>query len=127
MSLSDVRAVTHWEDTDLVVMSRVKNVDGDNVTQASISSITCKIYNRLTGELVGTESLTVSSVVFNTLQTDDPWDEDSTGYNFRYTVSGSYFPDNDVTYRVEVTATPTSGSTFLMAAVDVEITGRFSS
>ncbi len=77
--------------------------DGENITQAAVSSITWKCWDS-SDTLVTSGTLTVSSVVFNTLQTDDKWTldpyADDEGYNFAHAV-----PSNVITtpgtYRIE--------------------------
>lgn len=104
---------SHWEDADLVLMARIKGADAQNILQATISSISLKVFDLADGEQVGaTLALTVSSVIFDALQTDSRWTEDATGYNFRYTLDGDYFPVGDRDYRIEVVFTPTTGSPF---------------
>lgn len=110
-------------------MSRVYGAAATAILQADLSSIALYVYDRTTQEQVGvTLALTVSAVIFDTLQTDARWTKDATGYNFRTTISGAtYFPDGDTSYRVEIIGTPVSGSTFLIAVLDVETLNRMSS
>lgn len=103
----------HWEESDYTLMGRVLGADGTRITQASISSIAAYVFDYASGEQVGaTLAPAVSDSVFNTLQTDARWTEDSTGYNFRITVPGSYFATGNAKYRVETVLTPVSGSVF---------------
>lgn len=112
-----------------VLMARVENAAGTAITQDTVSTITYSVYlldtdhptdentrTVVTGHEDG--SVTVASAVFDTLQTDSPWDsdEDATGYNFKYqidisttdcfTVAGRF-------YLVVFTITPTSGQVIL--------------
>jgi hypothetical protein len=110
---TDILHCSHWEDADLVIMARIRGADAVNIVQATISSISLKVFDLSDGEQVGsTAALTVSSVVFDTLQTDARWTRDGTGYNFRTTVGGAYFPVGDRDYRVEVVFTPATGGAF---------------
>lgn len=116
-----IHRLTHWEDADLVLLSRVRSIDGAYITQSSISSIALKVYDLSDASLVGSSALTVSNVVFDTLQKDDRWTVDSLGYNFRATVPAAFFPTGGRDYRVEVIFTPTAGGTFpIVAEVSVQ-------
>ena len=103
------------EDTPQVCMARVQGVGGTNITQASITSITCKVFD-LSGATPDTAettpTVTVATSVFDTLQTDDMWDEDTVGYNFRFTVPAASFSTGDHYYLIEFTFTPTSGDAY---------------
>jgi hypothetical protein len=56
-------------------------------------------------------AVTISSTVFDTLQTGTVWDEDSTGYNFRHLIAAAAFPTPGL-YTVEYKFTLTSGRVF---------------
>ena len=102
---------TIWEDSGCSLMARVTGTAGTAINQASTASITYKVFD-LDGATPGTAtqtgSMTVASVVFDTLQTDARWDYDSTGYNLRYTAPATWFPDGDHRYRIEALLTDTS-------------------
>lgn len=104
-----------WEDTSPALMARVTGNSAANITQASLSAINLYVYRKpaLTTDLASGAALTISSVVFDTLQTDSRWTEDSTGYNFRYDLATTYTasPGN---YRVEIKFTPSSGAAFFV-------------
>lgn len=122
-----VTSVTHWEDSDLVIMARVVAVSGDPVNQATLDSIFISVWNRVTGQPAGVEEeLDISEVIFNTLQNDNRWTVDSVGYNFRCLVPGERFATGGVTYRVEIMGVPVTGAIFPLAVVDVEAQNRFS-
>ncbi len=101
-----------WEDGGAFLAARVLGNNGNYITQSAISSITYLVYDITAGAEVATGSLTVSSVVFDSLQTDGRWTEDDTGYNFGVAVSASWFSIADHTYRVEYKFTPSSGQVF---------------
>jgi hypothetical protein len=66
-------------------------------------------------------SLTIANVIFDTLQTDDLWNErDSTGYNFRHQIdisSNAAFTLAGRRYLVEYTLTPGSGQVIVFRFV----------
>jgi hypothetical protein len=112
------------------LMDRVQGNAGTNITQASISTISYSVYRYATRddaeaaqdgtEVVAATSLTVSAVVYDTLQTSSPWSstQDSTGYNFRYNSVAADRPavDGGGTYwhRFDVLFTPPSGAPFVL-------------
>ena len=94
-------------------MARVAGADGANITQASISTITVTIFNRITKvEIIAQASLTVADVIFDTLQKDARWTLDSTGYNFRHVVAAASLAEPSIIHAVEYKFTPTSGQVF---------------
>jgi hypothetical protein len=103
--------------------ARVTNVAGTAITQASLTSAHYQVRD-LTAQTSGTKTaLTVSSVVYDALQTGEGWsDVDSTGYNFKYVVPATEFahdPDDDEApivhrYQVDVLFTPASGEPFVV-------------
>lgn len=94
-------------------MSRVRGNSGSYITQATLSAITCKVYTS-SGTLVSSPTVTISSAVYDTLQTSDArWTRDSTGFNFLFTVPASAFPSPGL-YRVEFKFTPATGDPFHM-------------
>lgn len=112
---ANIYQATVWEDASLTIMARVRGLAGAYITQASLSSIACKVYDLQSGSLVTSPTVTVASAVFDTLQDgdDDPrWTLDSTGFNFRHTVPAAGFPDGNKKYRVEYSFVPASGDAF---------------
>lgn len=116
MRSTDVLRVVCWEDAGLTIMARVLGNAGTAVTQASLTGIAFKAFDLATGAQVGsTTALTVSAVVFDTLQDDDDdprWTLDSTGFNFLYTVPATFFPTGDQKYLLEFVFDPVSGDNF---------------
>jgi len=112
------------EDAPIVLMDRVKNIAASYITQASVSTITYRVdaySSQIDAEKCsnGTEvtddtSLTISAVVYDTLQTAAPWDStaDATGYNFRFTLPAASRPVGDKWHRVEVIITPSTGDAY---------------
>lgn len=109
-----------WEDGGATVMARVIGNAGTAITQASLTSIHYSLFdtNGATPEtaVVAGTSLTVSDVVFDTLQTDARWTQDATGYNFRHTIAASVLAAPAHLYRAEYKFTPTSGEVFWVVA-----------
>lgn len=104
-----IERLTILEDSAVTLRDRVVGSDGDAIQQADVSSIAYAVRDITDpSTTVASGSLTVASVVYDTLQTDD-WTVDSTGYNFMTTLSGTCFPSGDKIYRVEVVFTMASG------------------
>lgn len=103
------------EDGGAGFLARLVGNSAANVTQASLSSASVKVFDLDSDDpdtAVYTATLTISSVIFDALQTDDRWTVDSTGYNFRHDMPASAFPTGSHNYRVEYKFTPTSGEVF---------------
>ena len=92
---------TIYEDTAITCMARIQGDDAVNITQSDVTSITLKTFLNYGTTATTTTSLTVSTSVFNALQTDARWTKDSTGYNFRFQIPSSVFVAGDSTYRCE--------------------------
>lgn len=104
-----------WEDSGAALMARVVGNDAAAITQATVTSIERKTYDldSATPTTATDETtLTVSTVVFDTLQTDARWTEDSTGYNLRDDVDDTIFATGGHRYRVEYVVEPSSGAKF---------------
>ena len=98
-----------YEGSGLVLMSRIYQADATPITQADIDSIVLYVRDKAdpdTEVANSPYSLPVASVIFNTLQTDEPWSIDSFGYNFRYHTLAEQLPrgDADVPLRVQADA-----------------------
>ena len=99
------------------LMSRV-DIGGvvTGFTQAAISTITWKAFLESASAdtaATNTGSATISTSVFDTLQTDARWKKDPTGYNFRLPFASGEFVTAG-TFRIEVLVTPAAGSPFLL-------------
>lgn len=103
-----------FEDGGYTMMSRILGASASAIVQADISSISISVFDldNSNSTAQAATALTVSSVVFNTLQTDARWTKDSTGYNFRYTIPASTFATGEHNYLAEVKFTPASGEVF---------------
>jgi len=107
------------ENNPVVLMDRIQGEDATDMQQADITAITFRVfqYNSeaeartdTTGVEVSTfGTLTVGSVIFDTLQTDARWGADTEGYNFRFTLPGARLPAGGKWYRVEVLIDPSAG------------------
>lgn len=112
------------EDSGGSICARVRLPSAAYITQAAFGTISVR-YRKLsqTGSTTST-SLTVSSVVFDTLQTDTFWKGidgvavDTLGYNFRWDFAATVFPDPGE-YGVTFVFTPSAGAAFL---VNVKVT-----
>lgn len=105
------------EDSDVFLMARVTGSDGAALQQSDISSI---VYSTFDLNAPGTAvadgvALTVSSVIYDTLQTSDlRWEADSTGYNFAWNAPASLFPTGNRLVRVQVKITETGGGVIFL-------------
>lgn len=114
----------------VTLMARVRGGDGALLTRAALSSVTYIVTSEVvtttaadgTTTTTTTQSavtLTISSVVFNSLQQADPrWTADSEsepgpdgewGYNFAATLPATAFTEDGATYQVDVVFTPVTG------------------
>ena len=110
--------------TGVVLMARVVGASNANITQATLSSISYLVRDIDAGSSGSVTALTIASVVFDTLQTGNGWDQDATGYNFRAILPASAFawtPEVDAAanpkphrFQVEVRFTPSSGEQFVI-------------
>lgn len=101
----------------LFAMSRAKKASGAMIQQSDVTSIAYRVMDADDSTATAsTGSLTVSSVIFNTLQTtalDSRWPSNApaAGYNFGGTIPGSAFSSSSTRYFVTVTATMSDSST----------------
>lgn len=114
---------TRWvEDGSMVVMARIiaKDATGTTVTggkcvkQADLSTITYGVRDNTGGSFTvaaGT-SLTISAVIFDTLQTPAFWTADSVGYNFLWVIPASAFATGGSEYQAEFKFTVSGGEVF---------------
>lgn len=122
-----------WEDACGIALARVINESGQYITQASLTSITCKVYDLDNADAeVATPTVTISSAVFDALQvaaadlrlwTRDGQQIDGVGWNFKFVVPATAFPlgasgsGNSTPYRryrIEFKFDPTSGEDFFL-------------
>ena len=112
MDATDIHKAVILEGQDATAMSRIE-VNGSNVTKsdiAAVSGIVRKIFDRTSDTpdtAISTDTIVRDDTIFDDLQTDDRWDVDDTGYNFKDRIPGGKFPDGHV-YRVEYQFTGSS-------------------
>lgn len=97
------------KDTPWMALMRVRLANGDLITQAGVSSITYQVIRQPAGTTSGSGSVTIAASVFDTLQTDDRWDNDDIGFNFAHTIPASAF-DTLGPVRVRYTFNTPSGN-----------------
>lgn len=124
MSQMKIHRDLAYEGTPKVVMARIVGAAAANITQATITAITyivdqydsepdAEADSGATSVQTETSAGSVSSLVYDTLQTDNDWDADDSGYNFKLTLPAASFPVGGKWNRVEVWFDPTSGEDFL--------------
>ena len=87
---------------------------GKCLTQADLASITYAVFDETEPgtEIVTSGTVTISSSIFDTLQTsdNDPVWSFNRGFNFRHDLGPECFPRGDRTYVVEYKITTTGGT-----------------
>lgn len=106
------------EDSAFALMQRVSN--GSDLTQADVSTIAWEVFSLADNSSVTSGILTVSSVIFDTLQTDDRWTEDGTGYNFRHEVAETVLTSPG-RYRFEHLFTLAAGNAFFIEPFEITV------
>ena len=101
-----------YEDSAFSVLARI-HANGTNVVQADVSTIMYSIYptDSDTAHTTAT-SLTVATVIYDTLQTDARWTKDITGYNWRHDVAATVLVDPADDYQIEYKVTMADASVF---------------
>lgn len=121
---TETHCIVHKNGT-VTCMARVVGADGSAITQTDIDEAEYSIYllddqdpDSLTAVDEHEEvSLIVSDVVYDTLQTDDIWTKDSTGFNFKYTVdigTNAAFTVAGRKYQIRFKLTPDSGQVIIV-------------
>ncbi|HWA97905.1 MAG TPA: hypothetical protein VG713_05410 [Pirellulales bacterium] len=100
--------------SSIAYTARVRDVSGVLVVSSAVLSIEWSVVDHADGTVTGSGSLAPSDVIFDTLQTDQIWTPDATGYNFRHTLPGSAFPNGSRLYDGLYTITPTDGDPFFL-------------
>lgn len=108
-----------FEDSSAWLLARVVGMANTNITQASIASITLRVYSRAPEStavddpaVVASRTLVKADVVFDSLQTDSGWDvtkdPDGLGFNLKVEVLATDIPQGSEKYRFELRFTDTS-------------------
>ena len=116
---NDVKGKVYRHGT-AVFMARLVTASGQVINQASVSALEYTIYELTMDDPSGLipvtghtgVSLTISEVIFDTLQDDDAWAVDSVGYNFRHELDVSAneaFTEAGKVYQVRYELTPVTG------------------
>ena len=111
---------TVFERGSALLMARVTTADGQAITRADLASARYTIYkldpceNELGIPVTGHDSaaLVVDDILFDSMQTGDPWTIDAEGYNFRHELDVSTnegFPTTNRDYQVRYELTPNLG------------------
>lgn len=108
-----------FEDAGATILARITGHAGSPITQASLSSIAYKVFDRSGADpdtATQTGTLTISTVVYDALQLDARWTVDASGYNFLHAAPAAWFPDASHRYRIEYKLTPAAGEIFWVIA-----------
>jgi hypothetical protein len=116
---------TTFKNGSVTLLARVVGAGGENVLPADLSAVNYSVYllddqdtdSRTAVAGHANVALTVSDVVFGTLQTNPIWTVDTTGYNFRHVLDVSVHPAFAVAgrrYLVEYRLTPALGQVILV-------------
>jgi len=111
---------TIWEDGGATLLARIIGWDGNNLTQASLTSIAYSITNmNSNAQVVAPTALAVATVIYDTLQTTAIWTEDTTGFNFKHHIASTVFADGFSKYAVEYIFDPAAAgeSNFVVQAI----------
>ncbi len=106
-------------------LARVVGEDAAAINQSTIASATYSVFllddndPDLRSAVSGYDavSLAVSSIIFNSLQTDARWTADEVGYNFRHTIdisTNNAFAIAGRNYLIEYRLTPSSGQVIIV-------------
>lgn len=95
--------------TTIVVLARVVYTDGTYLTQADVSAATSQIVDPDASSQESPVTLTVSQVIYDTLQMDGQWSEDAVGYNLRVVIAGTRIPSTNKLYTANVSLTTATG------------------
>lgn len=96
-----------------VLLARVQDATGATITTSSVSGVTVKVFD-LNTDLLTTTLLSNAVTIYNTLQLDGRWTQDTTGYNFAISVDGTTAWPAAGPYRVEAEIMPVTGAPFFI-------------
>ena len=87
------------------VHAQIKRGDGTYLLQSQVQDVQLTIFEETAddaSELVYTDTLNKTDVVFTSLQTGADWTRDANGYNFKHQINGrDVFAEGGRTYRAE--------------------------
>lgn len=123
---------TIFERDDWIALARLSAAAGTVLIQSDFDSLEVYLYDKKdTQTLLYAAGITISGVIFNSLQNDGYWDKDDVGYNFRHRLTAAALLADGVTlegghtYRVEyVFQTTMEGQ--VTAAYDVPVLELYS-
>lgn len=123
-----VKRCTAVAGSTIVLMARVAGTDNVNLTQGDVSAIRVDVYEIGDGDYTAVDSSgaeitdgsayeipDVSDTVYDTLQTDSRWQEDSSGYNVAYKFAA---PLRAKTYELRLTLTVGDDNLIVVWQVD---------
>jgi len=101
------------EDSTFSILMRV-HANGLNLQQADLSAIAYKIfYSDSETPHTDETALTVSAVIYDTLQRDGRWSEDNSGYNMKHDVAHTVLTDPTRKYKFEYKFTLADSKEFI--------------
>ena len=89
--------------------------EGKWLRQDDFSTITWEVFKEVDNawESVGSGSLTVSSVIFDSpITSTENWTKDTVGHNFVASFSATLFSDGNVNHKIEIKCILTGGTVF---------------
>ena len=111
--MSYTAQATVYQDSGISNLARITSSTGGYLIAAGVTSIERMVFERLTQNVVLTQSsLTVSTVMSTLTSSSVMWGIDATGYNFKDDVPVTATPAADTEYIVEYKVTPAAGEIF---------------
>ncbi len=116
---------TAFKNSSVTLLARIVGATGANIVQGVLNSIRYSVYllddqdaNSRTAVAEHCDvPLTVADVIFDTLQTDQLWTVDTTGYNFRHVLDVSTHQALTIAgrrYLIEYQLAPAAGQMILV-------------
>ena len=99
------------------VLCKVRRNDGEYALQSDVTAISHSVFDVTSAtpdSATSSGALTVSAVVFDSLQYDSRWP--SNGYNFLHEISQTIVPTGGHTYRIEYVFDAASGPDWVIVA-----------
>lgn len=126
-----------FEDSNAYILARVRGTSGDLISQASISEIVLRVYDKENPPetaaiddpaVIQSRTLVKGDVVFDTLQTDSGWDTDADplGFNVKIEIIPADIPRGSKVYRFEAKFTNATSKRW-HAVFEVPSEGLYSS